>query len=57
MTQRFEREVDPDGVLSPDERAKRAEHARLARMYALALRSAAVRRRRRLSPGDDGSPK
>jgi hypothetical protein len=25
---RFEREVDPDGVLDPDERARRADHAK-----------------------------
>jgi hypothetical protein len=25
---RFEREIDPDGVLKPEERARRAEHAR-----------------------------
>jgi hypothetical protein len=27
---RFEREVDPDGILPPAERARRAEHARKA---------------------------
>jgi hypothetical protein len=42
---RFEREVDPDGVLSPVERARRAEHARKAYFSRLALRSAQVRRR------------
>jgi hypothetical protein len=35
---RFEREVDPDGVLPPEERARRAEHARKAHMTKLALR-------------------
>ncbi len=44
---RFEREVDPDGVLSPAERARRTEHARSAYYSRLALRSAQVRRRRR----------
>jgi hypothetical protein len=44
---RFEREVDPDGVLNPDERARRAEHARKAYFLKLALASAAARRRRR----------
>ena len=43
---RFEREVDPDGVLAPDERARRAEHARKAYFQRLALRSAQSRRRR-----------
>ena len=28
---RFEAEVDPDGLLSPEERRRRAEHARRAR--------------------------
>jgi hypothetical protein len=41
---RFEREVDPDGVLSPQERAKRAKHARKAYMTRLALKSAQSRR-------------
>jgi hypothetical protein len=43
--QRFERQVDPDGVLDPAERAKRAEHARKAYFIGLALKSAAARRR------------
>lgn len=57
---RFEREVDPDGLLHPDERARRAEAARRAFMTRLALRSSVVRRahtgraaqaaRRRLRP-------
>jgi hypothetical protein len=40
---RFEREVDPDGILPPAERAKRAEHARKRYMTALAYRSARAR--------------
>lgn len=44
---RFERQVDPDGVLSPDERARRAEYARKAYFQQLAFRSAKVRRTRR----------
>ncbi|MDG4668639.1 hypothetical protein [Mycobacterium sp. 236(2023)] len=47
MLDRFECEVDPDGVLSPQERAKRAEWARKAYMQRLALKSAAARRRRK----------
>ncbi len=43
---RFEREVDPDGVLKPEERARRAEHARRAYFCRLALKSARTRRRR-----------
>ncbi|MEV5543076.1 hypothetical protein AB0L13_40275 [Saccharopolyspora shandongensis] len=44
---RFEREVDPDGVLPPHERAIRADHARKAYFAQLAMRSADARRRRR----------
>ncbi len=42
--QRFEREVDPDGKLPPDERHRRAEHAKRAYMLKLAKRSVAARR-------------
>lgn len=35
---RFEREVDPDGVLDPDEREKRAAHARSAYYIRLAAK-------------------
>ncbi|BBY21296.1 hypothetical protein [Mycobacterium stomatepiae] len=44
---KFEREVDPEGKLTPGERAKRAEYARKAHMQRMALKSAQVRRRRR----------
>ena len=43
---KFEREVDPDGKLSPSERAKRAEHKRRAHFQRMALKSAQARRRR-----------
>ena len=43
--QRFEKEVDPDGRLPPDERYRRAEHAKRAYMLQLAKRSVAARRR------------
>ena len=43
---RFEREVDPDGTLSPEERARRAEAARKAYFAQLARKSAKARRRR-----------
>jgi hypothetical protein len=43
---RFEREVDPEGVLAPKERARRASHARRAYMGKLALKSARARRKR-----------
>lgn len=44
---RFEREVDPDGVLSVAERTRRTEHARKAYFARLALSSARARRERR----------
>ena len=47
---RFEREVDPDGVLPPAERARRAEHAKNAYFYKLALKSARARRERAAAP-------
>ena len=40
---RFEREVDPEGVLPPAERARRAEHARKAYFARLGLASAKAR--------------
>jgi len=43
---RFERQVDPDGVLLPKERARRAEAAKKAHFTRLALKSAQARRRR-----------
>jgi hypothetical protein len=43
---RFEKEVDPDGTLPPDERRQRAEHAKRAYMLKLAKRSGAVRKAR-----------
>jgi hypothetical protein len=57
---RFERDVDPNGTLSPDERRRRAQHALRAHMLRLAKRSVTARRHlaraaeahKRLSPGD-----
>ena len=43
---RFEREVDPDGQLPPEERRVRAEHARKAYFSQLALKSAQARRKK-----------
>jgi len=43
---RFDREVDPEGVLDPRERAVRAAHARTAHFLKLAQKSAKARRRR-----------
>jgi len=44
---RFEREVDPDGTLSPAERTKRAQAALKAHMARLALASSRARAKRR----------
>lgn len=44
---RFEREVDPAGVLPPAERAIRAESAKKAYFLRLAAKSAESRRRKR----------
>lgn len=41
----FERQVDPDGLLSVAERATRAEHARSAYFLRLARKSAEARRK------------
>jgi hypothetical protein len=46
MLDKFETQVDPEGKLSPAERAVRAEHARKAHFKRLALKSAQARRRR-----------
>ncbi len=50
LLSKFEREVDPGGVLPPAERALRAEHARKAHFSRLALRSAQARRARAAAP-------
>lgn len=44
FARRFEREVDPDGVLTVTERARRAEAAKRAYFQRMALRSAKARR-------------
>jgi len=46
LLDRFEREVDPDGLLPLDERTRRAAHARKAYFTRLALRSPQARRRK-----------
>ncbi|MGI8681956.1 MAG: hypothetical protein ACR2JO_07485 [Mycobacteriales bacterium] len=42
---RFETQVDPDGVLPPEVRARRADHAKSAYFLKLALASAKARRK------------
>ena len=44
---RFERQVDPDGVQSDAERARRAEAAKRAYFIRLSIKSAEARRARR----------
>lgn len=46
LLDRFDRQVDPDGVLPPEERARRAKHARTAFYTSMALKSAQARRRK-----------
>lgn len=43
---KFEHQVDPDGVLAPEERAKRAVNARQAHFKRMALLSAKSRARK-----------
>ena len=57
LLDRFERQVDPDGVPSPAERARRAGHARKAYFPRLALRSAQARRETPAVEDVDGGPK
>jgi hypothetical protein len=47
---RFERQVDPDGILAPDVRAKRAEQARRSYMSSLALKSSRARNTMKAAP-------
>jgi hypothetical protein len=51
---RFEAEVDPEGTLAPEERRRRAEHARRAYFTRLALASAKARRAKRQGSGARG---
>ncbi|MUL76468.1 hypothetical protein [Mycolicibacterium sp. CBMA 226] len=57
MLDRFEKQVDPEGQLTPQERAKRAEWARKAFMQRLALKSVASRQRREHVCQTCGQPK
>ena len=53
---RFEAEVDPAGVLTPEERRRRAEHARSAYFTRLAFERAKARRAERgLGGGQDAA--
>ena len=50
---RFEKLVDPDGILSPQERAKRAASARKAHIARMAMASAKARRLRAQATGGE----
>jgi hypothetical protein len=52
---RFDRQADPDGVLPPAERERRAQQLRSAHFARLALASAKARRARRPAKGGDSS--
>ena len=52
--ERFEKQVDPEGVLDPAERARRAAHLKKAFYLTLSLKSAQARRARRGSFGNGG---
>ena len=63
LEEKFLRDVDPDGVLDPAERALRAEAARRAHFLRMAMKSAKARRRnkarRAATPGaypGEGAP-
>ncbi len=43
LIERFAREIDPDGLLDPEDRYRRAKHARNAHMARLALKSSQAR--------------
>jgi hypothetical protein len=51
---RFEREVDPDSTLDPEERQRRAAHARSAYFTRLSLRAVQARKARRLQRAKGG---
>jgi hypothetical protein len=52
---RFEKQVDPDLLLTQKERARRASHARKAHMLLLALKSSQARRRKAQGSGGDAA--
>lgn len=47
----FERQVDPDGVLDPEERRVRAEAARKAHMLRLSMKGHEARRAKKAAQG------
>ncbi len=57
LTARFKAEIDPDGVLEPDELTMRVENLRRAHMKRLALASAKARREAAQPPVTRRSPR
>ncbi len=55
LTAKFEAQVDPDGLLSPDELARRVESARKAHFARLAFLSAKTRRANKAGSGAGGA--
>jgi len=53
---KFEELADPEGVLSPEERAQRALHLRRAYFARLALASGKARRQRTRAKGGEAAP-
>lgn len=49
---KFEKEVDPEGALAPDERARRAEHAKKAYFLRLTLKAQVAKRKKREAERD-----
>ena len=54
MLEHFEREVDPEGILPPQERAKRAENARQANLARARLKASRLARLRREGAAEAG---
>ena len=52
---RFEQQADPEGLLTPAERERRAQQLRSAYFAQLALASAKARRTRREAPGGEAA--
>jgi hypothetical protein len=53
---KFERQVDPDGLLAPEERAKRAESLWKAHFAGMARNSIRARRRKSAAPAAPEPP-
>lgn len=51
---RFEKQADPDGVLTLEERARRAEHLRKQYFKTMALKSSRARAAKAAQPAADG---